>query len=721
MKCLKCGTCRPTKNEAIWLLTSLLLCFTTVLSLANRANATISVPVPEHDLIHQSVVIVMGQIETIESFSDVQEGQLYTHITLTIDEVLKGEVSVTELTIKQPGGAVGDTHTWIFGSPEFTIGEQVLLFLTNNDDGTLRVAHFYQGKFSIMWDEIRSKKMVSRNDNPAQVIVLGGLDKVEASGPNLGKLRELESFKARIRAIVNEETQRPQARSIPTILFNPPSVTGASELMPEFHTPNMSRWFEPDDGVPVKMRVNAQGEPDAPGYGFEQIQAALQAWSGVDGSSFHYQDGGFTDADGFQEDGVSAISFGDPLGQMDPPADCAGILAIAGFMQDVTETRIVNGQSFFRIVEGDVVFNTGWKGCGFLEDFNNLAEVAAHELGHVLGLAHSTDPEAIMYPYAHLDGRGGSLGKDDTDGLVFLYPATIVPLGMATLLSPSGSTDPTPTYTWKAVTGATWYYLWVNDSTGNKIKKWYRASEVQVGDDGAICSVTLEIEMEAGEGRWWVRAWNANGYGPWSDPMVFMMERKSMKMSVSPTIVSSVAQIEASWDGIVAPTTTDWLGLYEPGADDTEYLTWCYTSGEASGRMLFELPSWLNPGSYELRLFANNAYNRLATSNAFSVDWEPVRVKVYPAIVIFVNQIKASWDGMVAPTATDWLGLYKPGADDTECLTWCYTSGEASGRISFELPPWLRSGSYELRLFANNSYHRLATSNAFKKIKIRPY
>ena len=201
-----------------------------------------------------------------------------------------------------------------------------------------------------------------------------------------------------------------------------------------------------------------------------------------------------------------------------------------------------------------------------------------------------------------------------------------------------------------------------------------------------ICSVTPEIEMEAGEGRWWVRAWNVNGYGPWSDPLVFMAERKSMRMSVSPTIVSSVGQIEASWDGIVSPTATDWLGLYEPGAFDTEYLTWCYTGGEASGRMPFELPSWLSPGNYELRLFANNAFNRLATSNAFSVDWEPVRMKVFPAIIVFVDQIKASWDGIITPTATDWLGLYEPGAADTEYLTWCYTSGEASGRMSFELP-----------------------------------
>ena len=713
MKCLTWKICRSTKHEIIWLLSTRLLWFAMLLSSATLATATISVTVSDHDLIRQSVAIVVGQVKTIESFSDLQEGLIFTCITLTIDEVLKGDVSITELTIKQPGGAVGDTTTWIFGSPEFTTGEQVLLFLTSNADGTLRVAHFYQGKFSIVSDQITGKKMVNRNDNPVQVLMLDGIDKVEAAGASLTKLRELESFKARVRAMVKEESQRPQVRSTPSILFTKPSVTGVSELLPEFHTPNMSRWFEPDDGVPVTMRINAQGEPDAPGHGFDQILAALQAWSGVEGSSFHYQDGGLTDSEGFQEDGVSAISFGDPLGQMDPPTDCAGLLAIAGFMQDVTETRIVNGQSFFRIVEGDVVFNSGWNGCGFLEDFNNFAEVAAHELGHVLGLAHSTDPEAIMYPYAHLDGRGASLGKDDIDGLVFLYPATVTPLGVATLLSPSGITDPTPTFTWSAVAGATSYYLWVNDGAGNQFKRWYRSSDAQVGDGGANCSVTPDIELAAGRGRWWVRAWNVDGYGPWSDPLVFMVERKPIRMNVRPTIVSSAGQLEANWDGIVAPTATDWLGLYEPGAADTEYLTWCYTGGKASGRIPFELPSWLGPGIYELRLFANNGYHRLAISNTFSVDWEPVRMSVSPTIVSSAGQLEASWDGIVAPTATDWLSLYEPGAADTEYLTWCYTGGEASGRIPFELPSWLSPGIYELRLFANNGYHRLAISNTF--------
>ena len=104
---------------------------------------------------------------------------------------------------------------------------------------------------------------------------------------------------------------------------------------------------------------------------------------------------------------------------------------------------------------------------------------------------------------------------------------TISPPGQATLISPSGTiTTKTPTYTWNAVPGSTWYYLWVNDSIGTKIVQWYTASEAGCASGTGTCSVTPSINLAPGKGQWWIQTWNPVGYGPWSFPMVFKVPPK---------------------------------------------------------------------------------------------------------------------------------------------------------------------------------------------------
>src|SRR5262249_21192786 len=49
-----------------------------------------------------------------------------------------------------------------------------------------------------------------------------------------------------------------------------------------------------------------------------------------------------------------------------------------------------------------------------------LASVLTHEAGHFLGLAHSQDPNAIMYPTYHPDSS--QLSQDDIDGICAIYP-----------------------------------------------------------------------------------------------------------------------------------------------------------------------------------------------------------------------------------------------------------------------------------------------------------
>lgn len=48
--------------------------------------------------------------------------------------------------------------------------------------------------------------------------------------------------------------------------------------------------------------------------------------------------------------------------------------------------------------------------------------VLAHELGHSLGLSHSNDPGALMYPtYSYTDPNEFLLPQDDIDGIQAIY------------------------------------------------------------------------------------------------------------------------------------------------------------------------------------------------------------------------------------------------------------------------------------------------------------
>src|SRR5262249_53585406 len=153
-----------------------------------------------------------------------------------------------------------------------------------------------------------------------------------------------------------------------------------------------------------------------------EINQALAAWTNVQTTSLVLQNGGSTTAYGFQQDGVTAISFNDPLNQMSAPVGCSGTLAIGGITSAGGQTIIIGGKTFTRIFEGDVVFNKNFQ-C-FLGISANLAEVATHEIGHSLGFDHSADPNAIMYATAHGNGRGAVLGSDDIAAVSFLYPGS---------------------------------------------------------------------------------------------------------------------------------------------------------------------------------------------------------------------------------------------------------------------------------------------------------
>jgi hypothetical protein len=91
----------------------------------------------------------------------------------------------------------------------------------------------------------------------------------------------------------------------------------------------------------------------------------------------------------------------------------------------------------------------------------------------------------------------------------------------ATLNSPAGQiNDSTPTYNWNAVANASWYRLWVRDSTGVIINKWDRALQTNCTAGSGECTITPATAV-SGAASWWIQTWNSNGYGPWSSASSF--------------------------------------------------------------------------------------------------------------------------------------------------------------------------------------------------------
>ena len=100
-----------------------------------------------------------------------------------------------------------------------------------------------------------------------------------------------------------------------------------------------------------------------------------------------------------------------------------------------------------------------------------------------------------------------------TDTLTATDSTTAPPPGAASLVAPTGTTSTaTPSFSWKAVSGATHYQLWVNDaSTGAKITTTYPAAAVGCGAGTGTCTVSPGVTLAPGAATWWILTSNAAG------------------------------------------------------------------------------------------------------------------------------------------------------------------------------------------------------------------
>ena len=90
--------------------------------------------------------ILIGEVTDITCYQE-DEGNIYTLVTLAVEQTIKGETG-EEVVIRVAGGKVNGQVLWVEDAPSFQLGERVVVFL-EEDDGGFGVVGWFQGKFSI--------------------------------------------------------------------------------------------------------------------------------------------------------------------------------------------------------------------------------------------------------------------------------------------------------------------------------------------------------------------------------------------------------------------------------------------------------------------------------------------------------------------------------------------------------------------------------------------
>lgn len=118
------------------------------------ANATTVQKFSVRDLSKKSDSIVMAKVEDQSSRQDATSKEIYTYITLSVLESVKGAKGEKMITIRQLGGSVNNIISAVPGMPTFKPGEEVVVFLSVKDrDGYPWVVGLQQGKYSVVTDD----------------------------------------------------------------------------------------------------------------------------------------------------------------------------------------------------------------------------------------------------------------------------------------------------------------------------------------------------------------------------------------------------------------------------------------------------------------------------------------------------------------------------------------------------------------------------------------
>jgi YVTN family beta-propeller protein len=195
---------------------------------------------------------------------------------------------------------------------------------------------------------------------------------------------------------------------------------------------------------PLTYKIHQDGAPEvSDGSDFTAVTDAMDAWTAGDVVASATYGGTTAQADAKPFDRVNMVTFEDPDYQFG-----SGVIAV-GLTTSFTEPTWFGGRWYRagEIMDSDILFNGDPGKMRFKTMTDGPAEgvfiesVAAHELGHLFGLAHTPVRSSTMYGVLPSDTSALSLEMDDQMAMFKAYATTMTGESRLTGTVTDGYTD----------------------------------------------------------------------------------------------------------------------------------------------------------------------------------------------------------------------------------------------------------------------------------------